>query len=131
NGAVGVSGGSPAPQALSNRAPRIITVCRLIINRNLSIHTPFNKRRYFTWILIFVHSNRINILQFPFHWHAIMPAMVYLDYSATTPVDTRVVDGMTPYFSVSYGNPSSVHRYGQVAEAAIDSARETIAATLN
>ena len=57
--------------------------------------------------------------------------MVYLDYSATTPVDSRVVEAMTPYFSLSFGNPSSVHRYGQVAEAAVDSARETVASILN
>jgi cysteine desulfurase len=57
--------------------------------------------------------------------------MIYLDYSATTPVDSRVIDAMTPYFSDSFGNPSSVHRYGQVAEAAIDSARETVASILN
>jgi len=57
--------------------------------------------------------------------------MIYLDYSATTPVDARVVDVMNPYFSVSFGNPSSVHRYGQVAEAAVDSARESVAAVLN
>lgn len=57
--------------------------------------------------------------------------MIYLDYSATTPVDARVVHAMTPYFSASFGNPSSVHRYGQVAEAAIDSARETVASVLN
>jgi cysteine desulfurase len=57
--------------------------------------------------------------------------MIYLDYSATTPVDPRVIEAMTPYFSASFGNPSSVHRYGQQAEAAIDSARETVAAVLN
>ncbi len=57
--------------------------------------------------------------------------MIYLDYSATTPVDSRVVETMTPYFSDSFGNPSSVHRYGQVAEAAVDSARETVASVLN
>jgi len=57
--------------------------------------------------------------------------MIYLDYSATTPVDPRVIEAMTPYFSVSFGNPSSVHRYGQQAEAAIDSSRETVAAVLN
>jgi cysteine desulfurase len=57
--------------------------------------------------------------------------MIYLDYSATTPVDPRVLDAMAPYFSTSFGNPSSVHRYGQQAEAAIDSARETVAAVLN
>ena len=57
--------------------------------------------------------------------------MVYLDYSATTPVDSRVFDAMTPYFSASFGNPSSVHRFGQQAESAVDSARETVAGVLN
>jgi cysteine desulfurase len=57
--------------------------------------------------------------------------MIYLDYSATTPVDSRVTEAMTPYFSASFGNPSSVHRYGQAAEAAVDSARETVASVLN
>jgi cysteine desulfurase len=57
--------------------------------------------------------------------------MIYLDYSATTPVDSRVLEAMTPYFSASFGNPSSVHRYGQLAEAAIDSARETVSRVLN
>ena len=56
--------------------------------------------------------------------------MIYLDYSATTPVDPRVLKAMQPYFSASFGNPSSVHRYGQVAEAAVDSARETVASVL-
>ena len=57
--------------------------------------------------------------------------MIYLDYSATTPVDERVVHAMTPYFSAAFGNPSSIHRFGQIAEAAIDSARESVAHILN
>jgi cysteine desulfurase len=57
--------------------------------------------------------------------------MIYLDYSATTPVDPRVLEAMTPYFSDSFGNPSSIHRFGQQAESAIDSARETVAHILN
>jgi len=57
--------------------------------------------------------------------------MIYLDYSATTPVDARVVAAMTPYFSASFGNPSSVHHYGQLAEAAIESARERVASVLH
>ncbi|NOY97631.1 MAG: cysteine desulfurase [Chloroflexi bacterium] len=57
--------------------------------------------------------------------------MIYLDYAATTPVDPRVLDVMLPYFSGTFGNPSSVHRYGQQAEAALDSARETVASVLN
>lgn len=56
--------------------------------------------------------------------------MIYLDYAATTPVDQRVLDAMIPYFRESYGNPSSVHRYGQKAEAAVDGAREKVAAIL-
>lgn len=60
-----------------------------------------------------------------------MLRMIYLDYSATTPVDSRVVEAMTPFFSASFGNPSSVHRYGQVAEAAVDSAREMVASILH
>ena len=57
--------------------------------------------------------------------------MIYLDYSATTPVDSRVLEKMQPYFFESFGNPSSVHRYGQAAEAAVDSARESVASVLN
>jgi cysteine desulfurase len=55
----------------------------------------------------------------------------YLDYAATTPVDPRVVEAMLPYFNQTFGNPSSVHGFGQKAEAARDSARETIARTLD
>jgi len=57
--------------------------------------------------------------------------MIYLDYAATTPVDSRVLDAMMPHFNDSFGNPSSVHRFGQRAEAAVDSARETVASVLH
>jgi len=57
--------------------------------------------------------------------------MIYMDYAATTPVDKRVLEAMLPYFSDSFGNPSSVHRYGQKAEAAVDTSRETVAKILN
>ena len=57
--------------------------------------------------------------------------MIYMDYAATTPLDKRVLEAMLPYFSDSFGNPSSVHRQGQRAEAAVDSARETVARVLN
>ena len=57
--------------------------------------------------------------------------MIYLDYAATTPVDQRILDAMLPYFRENYGNPSSVHRLGQKAETAIDSAREKVAAVLH
>ncbi len=60
-----------------------------------------------------------------------MVDLIYLDYAATTPVDSRVLEAMRPYFADKFGNPSSVHRYGQAAEAAVDSARETIASVLN
>ena len=56
---------------------------------------------------------------------------VYLDYAATTPVDPRVLAAMLPYFQEQFGNPSSVHRFGQQAEAALEAARETLAKGLN
>ncbi len=57
--------------------------------------------------------------------------LVYLDYAATTPVDPRVMQVMLPYFSESFGNPSSIHKFGQNAEAALENARLTIAQTMN
>ena len=56
--------------------------------------------------------------------------MIYLDYAATTPVDERVLAKMTPYFRQLFGNPSSIHRFGQKAEAAVDEAREEVASVL-
>jgi cysteine desulfurase len=57
--------------------------------------------------------------------------MIYLDHAATTPVDSRVLDAMLPFFRESFGNPSSIHRYGQKAESALDAAREKVAAVLH
>ncbi len=56
--------------------------------------------------------------------------MIYLDYAATTPLDPRVREIMLPYFSEKFGNPSSIHYFGQQAEAAIEGARETVASVL-
>ncbi len=56
---------------------------------------------------------------------------IYMDYAATTPVDERVLQAMLPYFTETFGNPSSVHTYGQRAEAALEQARRTIAEELN
>ncbi len=58
-------------------------------------------------------------------------AKTYLDYAATTPVDPRVAAAMQPYFTEIFGNPSSVHTFGQQAEAALEEAREAIAGFLN
>jgi cysteine desulfurase len=55
---------------------------------------------------------------------------VYLDHSATTPVDRRVVEAMMPYLLEKFGNASSVHFFGQEARAAIDRARREVAALL-
>ncbi|RME06147.1 MAG: cysteine desulfurase [Anaerolineae bacterium] len=56
---------------------------------------------------------------------------IYLDYSASTPVDGRVLEAMLPYFQQHFGNPSSIHRFGQRAEGAVESSREQMAAALN
>jgi cysteine desulfurase len=55
----------------------------------------------------------------------------YLDFAATTPVDERVVQAMLPFFSETFGNPSSVHRWGQRAERALEQARRDVAEVLN
>ncbi len=57
---------------------------------------------------------------------------VYLDNNATTPVDPRVLDAMLPYFRENFGNAASRnHRYGWVAEEAVDKAREQVAKVIN
>ena len=56
---------------------------------------------------------------------------IYLDYAATTPVDDRVVAAMQPYYNITFGNPSSIHRFGQQAELALENARKTLAYHLN
>ncbi len=56
---------------------------------------------------------------------------VYLDHSATTAVDPRVREAMLPYFSEVFGNPSSLHRFGQRALAAVDESRRTVADILH
>jgi cysteine desulfurase len=53
---------------------------------------------------------------------------VYLDHNATTPVDPGVVDAMLPFLREEYGNPSSLHRLGQRARAAVEEARAQVAA---
>jgi len=55
---------------------------------------------------------------------------VYLDYNATTPVEPEVLDAMLPYFSGEFGNASSIHTYGQKARAAVETAREHVAALI-
>jgi cysteine desulfurase len=56
---------------------------------------------------------------------------VYFDHHATTPCDPRVVEAMAPWWTRSFGNPaSSTHRYGWEAEAAVEDARERIAAAI-
>jgi cysteine desulfurase len=56
--------------------------------------------------------------------------MVYLDYNATTPVDPRVAEAMEPFLFEQFGNPSSLHAYGEHAKKAVDIAREQVASLL-
>jgi cysteine desulfurase len=57
--------------------------------------------------------------------------MIYLDHSATTAVDPRVVEAMLPYWTEMYGNPSSLYGLGRRAAAALEDARFRIARLLN
>ncbi|MFT3803269.1 MAG: IscS subfamily cysteine desulfurase [Burkholderiaceae bacterium] len=61
-----------------------------------------------------------------------MQLPIYLDYSATTPVDPRVVDKMLPYLRQDFGNPASrSHAFGWAAEKAVEEARAQVAALVN
>jgi cysteine desulfurase len=57
--------------------------------------------------------------------------LIYLDHSATTPLDPRVLEAMLPYFGEDYGNSMALHRFGRAAERAIEAARASLAAELN
>jgi cysteine desulfurase len=59
-----------------------------------------------------------------------MPTPIYLDHAATTPVRREVLEAMEPYFGSRFGNPSSMHRWGREARAALDAARERLARCL-
>ena len=56
---------------------------------------------------------------------------VYMDYSASSPVDERVLQEMTPYFSDKFGNPSSLHSAGREPKKALEEARARVAGLLN
>ncbi|MBX3133517.1 MAG: cysteine desulfurase [Gemmatimonadaceae bacterium] len=58
------------------------------------------------------------------------PNPIYLDHAATTPVRPEVLEAMTPFFGPRFGNPSSTHRWGREARAALDEARERVARCL-
>jgi len=56
---------------------------------------------------------------------------IYFDHNATTPVDPAVLEAMLPFLSADFGNASSIHTFGQRARAAVETAREQVAALIN
>ncbi|MGI8555878.1 MAG: cysteine desulfurase family protein, partial [Pyrinomonadaceae bacterium] len=56
---------------------------------------------------------------------------VYLDNSATTPIDREVIAAMLPFLTEKFGNASSIHFFGQEARAAVDKARQQVAEIIN
>lgn len=59
-----------------------------------------------------------------------MHSRIYLDHSATTPLDPQVLEAMLPYLSGEFGNPSSLHREGRVARDAVETARAQVASLI-
>ena len=57
--------------------------------------------------------------------------IIYLDNASTTPLDSRVLEKMTPYLTEIYGNANSLHNVGRVAVKGLDLAREIIADILH
>ncbi|PPD51210.1 MAG: cysteine desulfurase [Methylobacter sp.] len=57
--------------------------------------------------------------------------MIYFDHNATTPLDGRVLEAMSPFLTSFYCNPSSLYRHGRLARSAVDTAREQVAALLD
>jgi len=55
---------------------------------------------------------------------------IYLDHTATTPLDERVLEAMLPYLTDTFGNPSSIHRFGRQARTALEQARASIARSI-
>ena len=56
--------------------------------------------------------------------------LIYMDHAGTTPLDPKVLEAMAPYFTRMFGNPSSIHAYGQEAKKALDESREKVAGVL-
>ncbi len=56
---------------------------------------------------------------------------IYMDHAATTPAHPEVIGAMAPYFSDIFGNPSSIHSFGQEARSAVEEAREKVASLIN
>ena len=56
---------------------------------------------------------------------------IFFDNASTTKVDPRVLEDMLPYFSEHYGNPSSLHDFGDAAHGAMDNARDQVASLIN
>ena len=56
--------------------------------------------------------------------------IIYMDHAGTTPLDPRVLEAMMPYFSEQFGNPSSIHTFGQEARRTLDDSREKVSGIL-
>ncbi|MGZ6340173.1 MAG: aminotransferase class V-fold PLP-dependent enzyme, partial [Candidatus Limnocylindrales bacterium] len=55
---------------------------------------------------------------------------IYLDHAATTPLRPEVLEAMLPFLGGTFGNPSSSHRFGRLARAALDEAHDRVAARI-
>ncbi len=86
------------------------------------------KNKYIIILVVFISS----ILAFVCFFEKSYENPIYLDYQATTPVDSRVLKSMLPYFTEEFGNPhSATHIYGTRAHKAIEEARSEVARAIN
>src|SRR6266498_2714713 len=105
---------SPSPSSWRSRTNRMRRCCTITANRR--------PRRASPKPLPWSDSRRKDPMKLP----------IYLDYSATTPVDPRVAQKMIPFLTGQFGNPASrSHAFGWEAEKAVEEAREHVAALVN
>ncbi|KAF6265975.1 pyridoxal phosphate-dependent transferase [Scenedesmus sp. NREL 46B-D3] len=102
------------------------TVAAAVCRPRPALSTHHLRRRIMEQQLVEKHTNQGVGSKLPH-----LADCVYLDYNATTPIFPEVAEAMKPYTYELFGNPSSVHAYGRQTRAAVDKARQQVAALIS